>query len=336
MSSIGAAISGAPRDQASRLRAMMGAVTDDQQTVAPEHAPSKPAPHVTPIVTIASGKGGVGKTTTAVNVAAALAARGVRATLVDADLGMANADVLCGLAPTRRLERTLGLREHDGSLARAEPLTMRDLSVEAPGGFRLVPGTVGAETMAELDESDRSALVRAIDAVERDSDIVLIDTSAGLGGHVASFLGAADLGLVVVAPEPTSVADAYALIKSTRKRSVGVRLALVVNQVGGRREAERVHERIAGVCERFLGFRPSLAGYIARDPRVPASVRDRRPVVLSHPKSRSSVRYEALARRLRDELALRAGGASASQPAGGLRSRLGRGKARDLCAIRAT
>jgi len=333
MSTIGAAISGAPRDQASRLRAMMGAVA---QTAAPEQAPNAEPRCITPIVTIASGKGGVGKTTLSVNLAVALASIGTRTTLVDADLGMANADVLCGLAPTHRLERTLGLREQDGSLARAEPLTMRDIAVDAPGGFKLVPGTVGAATMAELSETDRSALVRAIDAVERDSDVVLVDTSAGLGGHVASFLGAADIGLVVVVPEPTSIADAYALIKATTRRTVGVRLALVVNQVSGEREAVRVHARIAGVCEKFLGFRPALVGWIARDLRVARSVRERRPVLLSHPKSPASLRYAVLARRLRDDLALRSAELVTVRAGRGLLARFGRSKARDLCAIRTT
>jgi flagellar biosynthesis protein FlhG len=336
MSSVGSAISGAPRDQASRLRAMMGAAQTTERTAAPEQAPKEQPRSMTPIVTIASGKGGVGKTTLAVNLAASLAGIGTRTTLIDADLGMANADVLCGLAPTHRLERTLGLREQDGSLARAEPLTMRDIAIDAPGGFRLVPGTVGAETMAELSETDRSALVRAVDAVERVSDVVLVDTSAGLGGHVASFLAAADLALVVVVPEPTSIADAYALIKATRKRSVGVRLALVVNQAASEREAVKVHNRIAGVCEKFLGFRPPLAGFVARDLRVPKSVRERRPVVLTHPRSPASVRYAVLARRLRDELALRSASPEAIEPGGGLLSRLGRSRARDLCAIRTT
>jgi len=338
MSSIGAAISGAPRDQASRLRAMMGAAAETAatETAAPEQAPKPDPRFITPIITIASGKGGVGKTTLSVNLAVALASIGTRTTLIDADLGMANADVLCGLAPAHRLERTLGLREQDGSLARAEPLTMRDIAVDAPGGFRLVPGTVGASTMAELNETDRSALVRAIDAVERDSDVVLVDTSAGLGGHVASFLAAADLGLIVVVPEPTSIADAYALIKATAKRGVGVRLALVVNQVSGEREAIRVHRRIAGVCEKFLGFRPPLAGYVARDMRVAQSVRERRPLLLSHPRSPASLRYAVLARRLRDDLALRSGEPEAVRGGPGLLSRFGLSKARDLCAIRTT
>ncbi|MCA9298653.1 MAG: AAA family ATPase, partial [Phycisphaerales bacterium] len=142
-----------------------------------------------PVVTISSGKGGVGKTTLSVNLVVAFAPTR-RTLLIDADLGMANADIFCGLSPVRRL----------GS-ARVE-----DLIVEAPGGFQLVPGAVGRH------HPDGDGVVRALELVNT-HDLVLVDTSPGVGRDVRRLIRTSDLAVVVVTPEPTSIADAYALIK---------------------------------------------------------------------------------------------------------------------------
>ena len=285
-------------DQASRLRALMDApaLRARQASVAPpsrqveESPPPAPAPRGgARVIAIASGKGGVGKTSIAVNLAIALAATRLRTTLIDADLGVANADVLCGLSPAARIERVLCQRASGGSASLSE------IGIAAPGGFTLVPGSAGLGRMADLNTRERQWLVEAMVELESSCDVVLIDTGAGVGALVRAMLGAADLGLVVATPEPTSIADAYALIKSMRPRGAmpasaapnadASPLALIINQAADEREARAVHERIAGVCRRFLAIDPPLAGWVAQDPLMARAVRSRRPILLDAPSS---------------------------------------------------
>ncbi|MBY0309306.1 MAG: AAA family ATPase, partial [Phycisphaerales bacterium] len=184
-------------DQARRLRSLMDA--------GPLPVPGRRAR----VVAVSSGKGGVGKTNLAVNLAIALQRRGVRTTLLDLDLGLANADLLCGLNPPSRLDRA-ALRD----------ITLEALTVLAPGGFRLVPGSVGlgrpgaraAVGLGAPSEADTSALAR-LHELDACSDVVILDTGAGMGQLVRSCLAVAELVLLVATPEPTSIADAYALLK---------------------------------------------------------------------------------------------------------------------------
>lgn len=297
-------------DQATRLRALVDAMERRHVASALASPPVRGLPRRTRkarVITFSSGKGGVGKTNTCVNVAIALAQAGQRVVVVDADLGMANADVLCGITPTRRLEHYVGVSDlsvagrprtpHEAA-ALAER-TLCDLAVDAPGGFRLIPGAVGIARMAELSPREQARLVAGLSDLDREADLVLIDTGAGLGREVISFLSTADLAVIVTTPEPTAIADAYALMKclAARKSLAGHnlgphemgfetgRLRLVVNQVRDESEAAGVHKRIAGVCERFLGMRPELMGWIAEDPRVGAAVRKRSPVMLESPRA---------------------------------------------------
>jgi flagellar biosynthesis protein FlhG len=272
-------------DQASRLRVM---VASGRMDAPPRPALRPPSPERTArVVAVSSGKGGVGKTNVCVNLSIALAAMGRRTSLLDADLGMANADVLCGLTPTRRLDAVL--RDP------RRPVTLSEIAVDAPGGFRLVPGAVGIERMADLGAADRARLLAAMGELERESDVVVVDTGAGLGRGVTCFLRSANLSLVVATPEPTSITDAYALIKCIVGGGAGPELEapappvmLLVNQVNGEREARSVHARIAAVCQRFLGFSLPLVGWVAQDVRVLAAVRSRRPVLLESPKCPAS------------------------------------------------
>jgi flagellar biosynthesis protein FlhG len=294
-----------PEDQASRLRSMVDAMNSGAQAVhqAPQPVqPSRPAPASAPalerrcpVVSITSGKGGVGKTSTCVNLAIALAELKLRATLLDADLGLANADVLCGLTPTTRLDAVVQQAKPDPLVYGHNPAPRRNLAqiaIDAPGGFRLVPGAVGISRMANLPVAQRDIILRGLSDLEVESDVVLVDTGAGLSDSVTTFAAAADLTLVVATPEPTSIADAYAMIKvvahlrAVKAPGTGFRTAIVVNQAMNRAEGDAVYARIAATAKRFLGIEPPLLGVLSQDEAVPAAVRARRPVMLNAPNAK--------------------------------------------------
>ena len=361
-----------PDDQASRLRALVEAGALDQQiTTEQEHeldseleanlpahsdddhdtdfyqAPQQPKPApFSPVLTetstiaqrrckriaVVSGKGGVGKSNVAVNLSIALAATGRRTALVDADLGTANADVLCGLLPSARLEHVLPeLDSCDGASK-----SFRDIAIEAPGGFHLVPGSAGLGRIADLDPAHRRRLLTEIETLQHNRDAVLIDTSAGIGAPAIMFATWADAVVLVCTPEPTAMADAYAMLKAMARAvveqhndadhahdhaasantghiystttpaagiaSLGRRVGLVVNQVAGDDQARAAYRRIAGVCYRFLGFRPVFMGWIPTDRDLPASVVARRPLLLNKPKSKAAAHIRLLAERLADQI----------------------------------
>lgn len=240
---------------------------------------------------ITSGKGGVGKTTMSVNLSVQLAQMGRRVVLIDADLGTANADVLCNLAPRGGLAHVVAGR-----------MSLEEAMVDAPGGFRLVPGASGLAQMAALSEYERSRLMDQMHTMEAEADLVVIDTGAGVGPNVLGFLAAADEVLVVTTPEPTAITDAYALIKTLvrekRQHEEESSVCLLVNQVRDEGEAKAVYDRIAAVCQRFLGLTPRLAGHVVSDPRVALSVRRRNPFVIESPSCTASGCLHRLAHRL--------------------------------------
>jgi len=242
------------------------------------------------VIAVASGKGGVGKTNIAVNLCVALAKWGLRATLLDADLGAANADLLCGVTPVARLEHVI----HPAPTIDAGHRHVREILMDAPGGFRLVPGSAGVARMADLGPEERKLLLASINHLAADSDVLVIDTAAGVGPCVTSFMETADLSLVIATPEPTSIADAYSLVKClVARRSVGDTapaprhshpvLGLIVNQVVDAKEARAVHARIAGTCLKFLGVALPLTGWILHDIHVSEAVRARKPLLMHDP-----------------------------------------------------
>lgn len=303
-------------DQASRLRTMVESLSSGGAPKADlRSGRATAARHVShcPVVAISSGKGGVGKTSLAVNLSACLSKLGYRVTLVDADMGMANADVMCGITPARRLEQVVAGRAAES------------IGVQTSGGFRLVPGTLGIARMAALPDDERAELIESLGHLESSSDIVITDTGAGLSPSVLGFLRAATAVVVVATPEPTSITDAYALIKCLVQQSQQAgdltqppRIMLLVNQASSHAEAMAVHERVAGVSERFLAYRVPFLGWVSVERSVSESIRRRTPMSVWRPGSRWMHEVSIVAQALADAVmphAVRAGPAPRKQGA---------------------
>lgn len=288
-------------DQAQRLRELMAHVEPSlvPSTAAKKATVNQAAPAPTPTLrrlahatAIVSGKGGVGKSNLAVNLACALATRGRRVVLFDADLGMANVDVLCGISPRSTIEDLL-----------RGTATLKDILVPGPGGFRIVPGASGVASMANLDGVQRRALLSQLVALDRVAEHLIIDMGAGIGPNVTSFARAAHRVLVVSTPEPTAMTDAYGAIKTLVARGMGSRLQLVVNMSHSADEAASVHRRIAGVSRQFLGIELSLAGVVPFDSALVEAVKRRTPLLVAYPSSSAARSFLTIARRLDGERA---------------------------------
>jgi len=302
-------------DQASRLRALMRETgSRAHRMVAPiEMKPAAPRARWPRVLTVASGKGGVGKTNVCVNLAIASAARGVRTVLIDGDLGLANADVLCGVNSAVHVGQVI-----DGDR------TLQEIALEGPGGFRLVPGGAGVTRLSHLDPDRRDRLIESFSSLADAADLVIVDCGAGVGDGVVSFIRASDLTLIVTTPEPTAIADAYALIKVLATgpgAAESPRTQLLVNQAKNRAEAEGVHRRVAAVSARFLQRDAPFAGWVRADQSVPASVRARRPLLLHAPGSRAAKDVRNLSGSILAELGM---DCAARGKGGGLRRLCGR------------
>lgn len=238
-------------------------------------------------VAVVSGKGGVGKTHLAVNLAVSAARRGGRVLLVDGDLSLANVDLLLGLAG----------RRHAGDVL-AGTCRVQDALLPGPAGVRLLPAASARPDLAAPDPASLARLLSELEAVARDDDLVLLDAGAGIGPAVTGLAGACPRALLVLSPEPTSLADAYATAKVLWRRAPALRLRAVVN--GARRESEAIeaHGHLDALARRFLGRGVPLAGLLPFDPRVSEAVRRQRALAELDPRGETVRTLDALAAEL--------------------------------------
>jgi len=256
------------RDQAQRLRELAA------QRV-PEPLPEFQG--AGRVLAVASGKGGVGKTSLAANLGTLLADRGYRVTLLDADFGLANLDIVLNLNPKRNLAHLLR-----GEAGASEVL------VEAAPGLRVIPGATGIEALADLEVRERGKLLNALSPLTAGSDFLLLDTSAGIGRNVVDLCVAASEVILVTNPEPTSLTDAYGLLKVCLAKRSDTLVRLLVNMASGGEEARAVHRKLEQVIARFLGATIPYLGHVERDDCVGQATRRQVPFVSAYPRSRAT------------------------------------------------
>ena len=272
-------------DQATRLRQMVGSES------AAAASPVTPAQaeawaHVR-VVAITSGKGGVGKTNLAVNLAIALQKRGYRVLVIDADLGMANVDILLGAAS----------RKHLLDLLRPE-VTLDDVIVRTPHDIQYISGGSGIEKALEYDHAEKLLLQQKLADCATRADLILVDTGAGLGRNVMDFILAADEVLLVTTPEPTSLTDAYAVMKAYSIYAVQKNLRLIINRVYEAKESREVAQKLQRAAEKFLHMPVDCLGYVFEDTAVTKAVRKQTPLLKAEPTAAAARCIDALAQSL--------------------------------------
>ncbi len=241
---------------------------------------------------VTSGKGGVGKTTLSLNLGIALSRQDRQVLLIDADMGLANVDILLGISPEGTLE--------DLIQGRATPF---DVIVEGPEGLSVLPAASGIAEAEAWQSADRRRLAEELGRLERGFDLILIDTGAGISSKVTDFLLSADRMLVVAIPEPTSIADAYAMVKVCWAQRQDLEIGLLVNRARSPREAFELYQKFNQIVDRFLGMSVFNAGYVLEDLSVEQAARNQRPVLLSQPDSAAAHCIAKLARDLVPETA---------------------------------
>ena len=265
--------------QAQTLLTMEGA----RDSVAPKRA----ADMTYRTIAITSGKGGVGKTQIAANLAVSLRQRGMRVLLLDADLGMASLDLVMGVTPTLDLRAVI---------ERGVPV--EDVLINGPAGVQLLPACPGRYEMATLGTVGHQKLVDAVESIANRFDVVIVDTGAGIGSTSVTFAGWADDVLLVVTPDPSSLRDAYAMAKVLHQRSGLRRIDVVASQVASDAEGRDVFERLRGVVRRFLPVELLHLGNVRRDDAVRSAVAHGTPVVLASPDGIASRSLRDIAARL--------------------------------------
>jgi flagellar biosynthesis protein FlhG len=238
-------------------------------------------------IAFTSGKGGVGKSNLVLNTGVLLARGGARVALLDGDLGLANLNVLVGQTPKFDLRHVM-----------AGDKRLIDIIVPGPEGILLIPAGPGVAELANLDGEQREILLGQLAEVEQTVDFLLIDTGAGLGDTVLNLVAAADEAVVVTRPEPTALADAYALMKVIIQCNPAYPFHLLVNMVRNRDQGHQIYVSLSQILLRFLGYQPGYAGFVLTDPCVSRAVVQQVPFALLSPQSEATRCLEALSRQL--------------------------------------
>lgn len=243
--------------------------------------------HPVQVIAITGGKGGVGKTSVAINLGVGLANRGRRVALLDADLGLANIDVLLGLSPRYTLEDVLSGER-----------SLREVMIAGPGGMHIIPASSGIQRMAMLGPMEHAGLIRAFSEISDQIDVLIVDTAAGISDSVVSFVRASQEVLMVVCDEPSSITDAYALIKLLNRDFGTSRFRVLANMTRTPQEGRNLFNKLSQVTDRFLDVSLQFVGNIPFDDSVRKAIQRQKAVIELAPRSKAGQAFRALAERV--------------------------------------
>lgn len=253
-----------------------------QSAIVVSDSPVFNSTHNCRLITISSGKGGVGKTNFTVNLAIALSKLGRKVAIIDADLGLANVDVTMGIVPKYTLLDVV-----------RQGKTLHEIIAEGPMGIKVVSGGSGVKDLVDMPSQDISKLIEGLESLNQMAEYILIDTGAGISNSVMAFLKAADDIIVVVTPDPTAITDAYALIKNIDPGKKTIKV--VVNRVESNKEGSDVFEKINMATMKFLKKELENLGYIYEDSNVKKAVRSQKPFLLAYPSALASKGIDLIA-----------------------------------------
>ena len=239
------------------------------------------------VIAVTGGKGGVGKSSVAINLGIGLAGRGRRVVILDADLGLANLDVLLGLRAKRNLADVI-----------SGECGLADIMLEGPCGIRIIPASSGTQAMVSLSRAEHAGLIHAFSDIADTMDVLIVDTAAGISDSVVSFVRAAQECLVVVCNEPSSIADSYALMKLLHKEYGMHRFRVLPNMVRTQQEGNALFHKLEQVCERFLDVMLVQVGCIPYDDTVRRCIQRQRAVLDAAPQSKAAMAFRQLAERM--------------------------------------
>lgn len=239
------------------------------------------------IIVVASGKGGVGKTNLVVNMALTIGQLGHKTMILDADLGMANVDILLDLKPVYSLIDVINGKKE-----------LRDVILHGPYNLEVLPGGSCIAEIINLDRQQREELIARLSYLEKETDFLFVDCSAGISNNVITFISAADQLVLVTTPEPTAITDVYSVIKIVDKYCRLSSIGLIVNMAGSAEEGERIFQRLARVCHNFLEVKLLYLGCVNFDQHVQRAVIDCSPYVLRYPRSPAARATQQIARHL--------------------------------------
>jgi flagellar biosynthesis protein FlhG len=243
----------------------------------------------TRVVVVTSGKGGAGKSTVALNLALSMCANGQKVVLMDADLGLGNIDIMLGLVPEYNLYHMITNKK-----------SLRDIIITGPDNLKIIPGGSGISELANLNDEQLRRILVELGTLDGEYDYMIIDTGAGISNSVTSFLLASDDVIVVTTPEPTSLTDAYGIIKTMARAEFKGRIYLVVNRAANNVEGILTAEKLKIVIKKFLGLEINLLGYITNEPLIEEGIRRQEPFLKLFPRAQAAGDIKKLARNLMD------------------------------------
>ncbi len=243
--------------------------------------------HSVQVIAVTGGKGGVGKTSVAVNLAVSLADLGRRVVLLDADLGLANVDIMLGISPKNNLSHVI-----------SGELPLESVFVDGPNGIKVVPAGSGTQEMVQLSPLQHAGLINAFSSISHDIDVLIIDTAAGISDTVVCFVKAAVEVLCVVCNEPTSITDAYALIKLLNQDYGVHRFHVLANMIRSQQEGRDLFGKLSKVTDRFLDIALQFTGAIPYDDYMRKAVQRQRAVCEAYPRAKAATAFKALAQKV--------------------------------------